>query len=192
MLANKFDLFEMRQFIKNAKIVLSFEGHVSQGILRNMMEMLQEKLYNTDENDSSDHQYTVIKKVFFIFIELAQNIQKYSYEQDNSNNKKNGAGIIVIREDSDFFSVSSGSISDVNSAEYLKDYCYSINKLSKDEMKDLYKSKLKKPRLDTEQSSGLGLLDIAIKSGSPLNIEVKPIDKEKVFFELTAKVNKEN
>ncbi len=186
------DLLEFRQLINEKKITLSFEGKMSQGILQNLVETLKEKLIDEEDDTDADSRGFMVKRIFAIFIELAQNIQKYSAEYKKGfSNKRTGSGIIVIREGDEYFTISSGNQLEKQSAYELKNYCNYINDLSRDEIKMLYKTKLREPRPEGQSSAGIGLLDITRKSGNPLGFEMKPIDHEKVFLVLTVKLNKE-
>ncbi len=187
-----FDLLNYRQSINEKKIILSFEGRMSQEILRNLVETLKEKLlHDKDDLSEGDKSQYVVKRVFSIFIELAQNIQLHSAEQDFSDTKSKGSGIIVIRELESYFTLSSGNLCAQEDANKLKEYCEYINQLDAAELKKLYKRRLKEPKKENVRMGGMGLLDIARKSSNQIEFEMRPIEDEQVFSVLTIRIDKE-
>ncbi len=61
------------------------------------------------------------KKVFSVFIELAQNVLRYSAEQTMmKNNRKTGAGIAAIREENAFYEVLAGNVLKKEDAEVIR------------------------------------------------------------------------
>ena len=68
------------------EVILSFKGEFSQEILISVGDLLKEKLSNDDARQR------IAKKIFFIFVELAQNIYRYSSERTQLDNKRIGTG----------------------------------------------------------------------------------------------------
>lgn len=184
-----FDLYEFRNQIKANKIILSFEGSMSQAVLCGFVDVLNEQLSKYDEklSDQSINKY-IVRRVFAVFVELAQNIQKYSAEfMDNS-----GIGIIVIRERSHDFIINSGNLINNPQIQNLSERCDQINQMSADELKKFYRSSLKLIRLEGKTGGGVGLIEIARKSGHPIKYNVTPIDQQYSFFVFSAQVDKES
>ncbi len=103
----KLDLYNYRQEIRANNIILSFEGTMSQGVLTALIDALNEKVTANNVDLANSMHYT-IRKICSILVELAQNIQNHSLEQAQQGNTSSGLGIIVIREDSHYFSLTSG------------------------------------------------------------------------------------
>ncbi len=79
-----FNVFEFYRFMEEQNVILSFKGEISQEILLSIGDLLKERLSN------EVMQQRVVKKVFFIFIELAQNIYRYSSERSVIEEKQVG------------------------------------------------------------------------------------------------------
>lgn len=181
-----FDLLSFRQEIIESKIVLSFEGKMSQGVLVSLVDTLKEKL-KVNEQDSGQY---MVRKIFAIFVELAQNIQNHSMESEVIDGLETGTGIIVIREDENSFILTSGNNISKAAAEKLKQYCDALNKPSADELKKLYKQQLRSKRSKDAKGAGLGLLEIIRKSGNPLKYEIQSVDEKTQFFTLSVNLPK--
>lgn len=82
------NLFQQYQDTKDHKILLSFKGAISQEVVTEFGSMIRSSL-------SAE---TNTKKIFAVFIELAQNIVRYSAEQESGPDENSGVGIILLRE----------------------------------------------------------------------------------------------
>ncbi|MDD1617857.1 MAG: SiaB family protein kinase, partial [Methylococcaceae bacterium] len=181
-----FDLLSFRRKLIEDDIVLSFEGKMSQGVLIALVDTLKEKL----AVHTHDAPQQMIRKIYGVFVELAQNIQNHSLEYIVTQEQKVGAGILVIRENKDKFVLTSGNkISTVN-AKKLQAYCDSINSLDEESLKKLYKEKLRMARKQETVGAGIGLIEIIRKSGHPISYTTQTIDENTQFFTLSVNLFK--
>ncbi|RLA17370.1 MAG: hypothetical protein DRQ62_15045 [Gammaproteobacteria bacterium] len=181
---NNLDLYDYRQKIRENNIILSFEGTMSQGVLTALIDALREKVAANIVDASNIKQYS-IRKICAILVELSQNIQKHSSEQAHEGNDASGLGIIVIREDSNSFTLTSGNNLLVADGEKLAAYCAHINSLDDAGLKKLYKEKLRRERAKDDTGGGIGLIEIKRASKQPLEYEMKSVDNEVMFFSLS-------
>jgi len=192
---NGFDLLSLRKLIVKNKIVLTFEGKMSQGVLINLVETLKEKLLATEDSDAesneADSRQFVVKKVYAIFIELAQNIQNHSAEKVLIERAETGVGIIVIREDEECFTITSGNQVSLSKAESLSSYCEELNGLSSDALRKRYRTQLRQERQEGTRGAGIGLLEVTKKTGNPIGHSITADGEEHAFFTLSIRVDKE-
>ena len=181
------DLFKYYHKMVEKKFLLSFKGMISQDILVGLGEMIKNTLtqYNSHQKNT--------RKVFSIFIELAQNILHYSAEKANSGNANNkaGAGIVVISEDKKFYTVTSGNMVKNLEISRIVEKCHFINQLNKVGLKEYYKKQIKLPRASGLKGGGIGLINIARKSENPLEVIVTPINDKCSFLILSSNIKKE-
>ncbi|MFI5150698.1 MAG: DUF6272 family protein, partial [Bacteroidia bacterium] len=71
----------------------------------------------------------------------------------------------------------------------LKNRLDEINKLSKEELKDYYKMVLNNGEMSDKGGGGLGMIDIARKTGEKLNYNFMPVDDSYSFFSLNIKIS---
>ena len=64
-----------------------------------------------------------------------------------------------------------------------------INKLSKEELKEYYKAVLNNGEMSMKGGGGLGMIDIARKTGEKLNFNFSPVDDKFSFFSLNIKIS---
>ncbi len=183
-----FDLLSFRKEIIEHNIILSFEGKMSQGVLVSLVDTLKEKLKDSDK----DPKQQLTRRVFSIFVEMAQNIHYHSTENVIIDGKETGVGVIVIREDSNSYVLTSGNNVTPNDVEKLKHYCDELNGFDSAQLKKLYKDRLRSERPKDSKGAGIGLIDIGRKTGVALNYDIQPIDEKTRFFSLSITLPKVN
>ncbi len=184
------ELLEYYKKMCERNIVLDFQGAMSQDMLVGMAELIKFKNVGTAKKPS------VIKKVFSVFIEMAQNIAHYSAERVYLNGTPEdpgiGAGIIVVTETNKHFTVTSGNLVDKNRIHTIIEHCDAINKMDKEELKQFYKIQIKATREKWKQGAGVGLIDMARKSGNAIQYRVTPVDYLNSFLVLSIKIQEDN
>jgi hypothetical protein len=181
----QFDVFEFYQYMEKHHVIISFKGEISQKLLISIGDLLKDKLSQKETSQQ------VVKKVFFIFIELGQNIYRYSSERDIVRQRQIGMGVLFIREFETHFTVFTGNIVTPEEAEGITELCESINRLEPDELRQRYKDQMKQPREDGQIGAGLGLISIVRKTGNPIEVNTTVMDETQTFLALSVRVNKE-
>jgi len=93
-----------------------------------------------------------------------------------------------VVKDHDLYRVSTGNFINSRRIKFLKEKIDKINSLTKDELKDMYKFILNHQKLSAKGGGGLGLVDIARKSGNKLEYEFHNYNDDYYFFNLTISV----
>ena len=128
------------------------------------------------------------EKVFSIFVELAQNVCSYSQEQVNlvQNQKNAGVGSFHLLENSDFIYINTTNPIHQEQLENLQKRIGKINELDRKGLRAL-KMSFREQAIDTRTNSGnVGLVEVALKSGNP--IETKTAESN--LISITAKLTK--
>ena len=130
------------------------------------------------------------KKVFKVFIELAQNIAQYSAEKNIIGDFIGaGVGSLVIVGFQDYFQIVTGNLIKNENLGPVIDKCELINTLDKEGLRKLKREQLKQNEYH-RTGADIGLIQLAITSDNPLDIEVKPIDQKLSFFTIRVKIDK--
>lgn len=129
------------------------------------------------------------KKVFAIFMELAQNIAFYSAQRSKIGTKDNGMGTLVITELPDHYAFSTGN--EVFNKDIIPviDKCEIINSLDRESLRK-YKREQRLLPSDEHGNAHIGLIQVALTAANPLDIEVIPINTSKSFFSIRVKIDK--
>jgi len=179
------DVFEFYQFMQDHNVILSFKGEVSQSILISIGDLLKEKLSHEETSQR------VIKRVFFIFVELAQNIYRYSQERSIIEQKHVGMGVLFIKESETHFTIFAGNVVTPEGSAEIVEQCADINRLGPAELKQRYKAQMKLPRQEGKIGAGLGLISVVRKSGNPIEVHTTVVDENQTFLVFSVQVNKE-
>jgi len=179
------NLLTLNKSLREEGVLISFSGKFSQEIIEELGEAVKKYL------ETEDHPKTDIFNVFSIFIEQTQNIKNYCvskkevgvYEQIS-----NSCIVVIGKAESGGKYVCSGNLVQNIDVDKLKRVINEVNGLDKQELKKLYKQKLKQDIALTSKSAGLGIVDIARKSSSPLEFSLENIDELYSFFTLKATV----
>lgn len=174
-----FDLLKHYDHLKHNNIILSYKGALSQDILIETGESLKSKIEDSKK----------VKKIFGIFVEFAQNIMHYSEERENNEDK--GIGVIVITEEIESYVLYSGNIIKKEKENIIKNKIDFINSKTKEELKKLYKEKIKMRPENDSKGAGLGFIDIARKSDSKLTYKFMNISESQSFLIISVKLNKD-
>ena len=180
-----FQVFDFYQIMQAQRVILAFKGDISQEVLISVGDLPKEKL------SGEDAQQRIAQKVFFIFIELAQNIYRYSSERAVIDNKQVGTGVMLIREDQAHFTIFAGNMVTAEQASELHERCAAINQLGAEELKQAYKERLKQPREDGKIGGGVGLISIVRKAGQPIDVQTTVLDEHRTFVVLSVQIHKE-
>ena len=182
------ELLEYYKKMCERNILLDFQGAISQDLVVGMAELIKKKF--SQEFGKSN----IVKKVFSIFVEMAQNISFYSAERVYLDDQRSdvGAGIIVVTGEDKTYTVTSGNLMEKTGTPKIIQHCQTINRMGKEELRQFYKEKIKSSRKEGRRGAGVGLIDIARKSGNPISYGVTPVDDTHSFLVLSIKIQEEN
>jgi hypothetical protein len=136
--------------------------------------------------DKRAEEKSIRKKVFHVLVEVLQNLNRHS---DELNDKNLGNGLFIIGKKDDIYHIISSNKVSCEHKPKLEQALIEVNSASKDELKEMYKKQIKDGKLSSKGGAGLGLIDIARKSGAELNYQFLQIDKNNFFFILEVEIN---
>ena len=181
------ELLEYYKKMCERHIVLDFQGAISQDMVVGMAELLKNKF------SQEIGRTNMVKKMFSIFIEMAQNIARYSAERVHLDDRHGdvGAGIIVVTEENHNYTITSGNLVKNQSVSKIIEHCQKINRMGKGELREFYKAQIKSSRERGKKGAGAGLIDIGRKSGNPIRYGVTRVDDIDSFLVLSVKIRKD-
>jgi len=127
------------------------------------------------------------KKVFFIMVESLQNITRHTEANEDAANE-NSSLFIIQRKGKDYY-ITSGNIIDIEKVDSLEEKLKKVNSLDLESLKNYYREVLDLGELSSKGGAGLGLIEMARKSGNKLAFDFSPINDKKSFFYFQSKVN---
>lgn len=161
-LENFFDSLAMDE------MALVFSGHFSDEATARVIE-----LSNAQFKDGDQHKLQ--RKTGFLIAECFQNIVRH-----NESSIENG--YFLIRNDKGVLYIASGNIISNEMIPKLTENLKHLNSLSKDELKEIYLQTLSNNEMSEKGGAGLGLIEMARKTGNKLSFDFKPVNDALSYF----------
>lgn len=179
------DIFDFYDKMERNNILLSFKGNISSELLTSILQIIESKMENLQEEPK------VKKKVYNVLVECLQNL--YHHLDDDINETDSSdipkSAIFMIGKVNNQYSIVTGNYIHNKNVDFLKKRLDEINLMSKEELKDFYKTILNNGEMSDKGGGGLGMIDIARKSGQKLNYNFVPVDGKSHFFSLNVKIS---
>ena len=185
-LINMLDIFEFYNQMERNKIMLSFKGDITSELLTSILQIMESKLDNMREEPK------IKKKVYNVLVECLQNLYHHldvSPEGGEEENKVAKSAIFMIGKYNNEYNIITGNYILTKNVDTLKDKLDKVNGMDKEQLKEYYKQILSEGEFSAKGGGGLGMIDIARKSGQKLNYNFKPIDNTYSFFSLNIKIS---
>jgi len=159
--------------------LIHYRGAVTHDIIETMSGVLMKKLKAFNENTG------LVMSLYGIFIELAQNIERYSEEKQNTENHTLSYGTIRIKRNSqsNYTAETCNKISEKN-IKNLEDYLIEITSLDYVQLKERYRKQLMASPEVFSPCGKLGILEMAVKSRNNIEYEFKEAEKGFYFFSI--------
>jgi hypothetical protein len=169
---------EMLSQMETDNIRISYTGPFDAQVLSVMAKNIEFSLSNNP---------SVNKKMFKIFLELAQNISFYSIEKDQSD--KQGIGTLTIKEYEEYFLFATGNIINHKDAEIVIERCEKINSLDRNSLRE-FKRKARNRAHSATGGGNIGLIQVALTSRNKLQYKTIPLEKGESYYIVAAKIDK--
>ena len=123
-----------------------------------------------------------------ILLECLQNLYHHIDEDDVATSVKENSALFMIKKEDGEYSIMTGNFITKENVDSLKHRLDKINEMDKDALKDYYKEVLNNGEMSAKGGGGLGMIDIARKSGKKLEYNFDEVDAHHSFFSLNIKV----
>jgi hypothetical protein len=168
-------------------IILFYKGNVDSDVINQILDTVEDKMMTMNEHSR------LRKKVYNVLVESLQNLYHHvdKVPGDFEDQDAEKYGIVAVRKVDDGYKIITGNFVHSDNVEKLEEKIRRINRSSHEEIKELYKFILNHQRISAKGGGGLGLVDIARKTGNKLDYTFKEYDPFCSFFYLDILVNDE-
>lgn len=177
---NGMDIYDLYNRMESDKIMLSFKGDVTSDLTGSILQIIEHRLIEMRETPK------LRKKVYNVLVECLQNLYHHiddSLEDSDLGTDKRSA-IFTIGANASGYSITTGNYIDSSKVERFAERLQRINSMSTDELKELYKEVLSNDERTGKGGGGLGMIDIARKTGKKLNYDFIRVSDRLSFFSL--------
>jgi hypothetical protein len=181
-----FDIYNLYERMEGHNIMLSFKGVITSELLSSILQIMEAKLDKMEERPKTR------KKVFNVLVECLQNLYHHIDEYPSGVGVMDRkSAIFMVGRQSNHYDIITGNFILNENIEYLQERLDAVNQMDKEELKEYYKSILNNGEMSLKGGGGLGMIDIARKSGQKLNYNFRKIDDTYSFFSLGVKIEQE-
>ncbi len=176
--------FDLPTFINQTKaksVIIAYHGPLTDVIMSEVSRDIRTKFADNPR---------ICRKIFAIFIELAQNILFYSAEKVNFGYREDSVGGILIAQDNQYYHFVCGNRVESVYMNELLDNCRLINTLDREGLRQYKRQQRSRPSNDRSRGAGIGLIQVAITSENPLQVVSDELNDKFSLFSLSVKVKK--
>ncbi len=175
--------YQLYRTMKTNEISLVYEGEVTQEITKTFTSLTEKSLAKNEESNA------VQRKVFNVMVECLQNISKHADSMSDEDEKER-RGIVMVSRGDDCYNIITGNVIKNEKVPSLRENLEQVNSLDKQGLSSLYKHQMKEGKISDKGGAGLGLIDIAKKTGSELRYQFKELNDDVSFFILTSTIKR--
>lgn len=165
--------------LERDRVMLSFKGDLSPALVSALLGVVERKL------ELMEADMKMRKRVFNVVMECLQNLFHHTTESSAAGDR-HGIVLIVLRPEG--YSIMTGNAMPSDAVDRLKAHLDRINAADPVELRAIYKGTLDDGRYSAKGGGGLGMIDMARKSGQKLEYGFVPLDGTHAFFSLNVNV----
>lgn len=139
--------------------------------------------------DNMQEEPKMKKKVYNVLVECLQNLYHHMDDVADTCGEINRSAIFMIGKLNNCYTITTGNYIFSENVSGLKSRLDEVNSLNKEELKEYYKKILNNGEMSLKGGGGLGMIDIARKTGEKLEYNFLEIDNKVSFFTLNIKVS---
>jgi len=182
--------FDIENYVKEQaknNVILFYKGNVDSDVINHVLDTVEDKMAEVNE------QAKLRKKVYNVLVESLQNLYHHvdKVPDDFEDQTSEKYGLLVVQKVDTGYKIITGNFVHADNVEKLEEKIRRINRSSHEEIKELYKFILNHQRISAKGGGGLGLVDIARKTGNKLDYSFKEYNDKYSFFYLNILVDEE-
>ena len=173
-------IFKLFKAMQKDNLNYIYRGSFTANITDNILSLAESNLVKKDDPRA------LKRKVYNVMVEGLQNITKH--QADVNLEVKENYGVFVLKKEGTDYFITTGNLIENANIPQLEKQIKQVNDLSKDELKDLYKKILVNGKISNKGGAGLGLIDMARKSGNKLLYAFENYDDIYSYFYLHTEI----
>lgn len=183
MLQRIHDLYDE---LERHRVMLSFKGALSPELVTALLGAIERRM------DLIEPDARTRKRVFNVVMECLQNLYHHNANltigEGVPETSTEPHGVVMIAQSDQGYQVLTGNFMAGAEVDRLKGHLDRINALPPEELREFYRETLADGTYSKNGGGGLGMIDIARKSGGKLEYGFVPYDKDNAFFSLNVNV----
>ncbi len=136
------------------------------------------------EMESSEFGFTGRKRLFMFVLESLQNISRHTSRNDYAR-----MSVVAYSKTENGYSVATGNVMDADNVPDLRKRLRQINRLDPKDVRSVYRKMLESAELSNKGGAGLGLMEMAKKTGNKLDYDFIKLDDNYYYYVLSKTVD---
>ncbi|MBQ3634184.1 MAG: SiaB family protein kinase [Bacteroidales bacterium] len=152
---------------RSGEVLIEYVGDVTSSYIDSVLPVMEQELHDKIEVDG------VRKKAFHCFVECAQNLFHH-IEPESGVEERFGCGrmgVIVMSKEGEQCRITTGNFIPKEKQPILQKQIDRINALDETELRSLYRETMNNKRFSEKGGAGIGMIDMARKSGNKLKCD---------------------
>ncbi len=138
------------------------------------------------EMENSEFGFVGRKRLFMFVLESLQNVSRHSNESQHA-----AMSLVVYSKIRDGYTVTTANVISNSNIDDLKKRLDEINNLNTNEIRSVYRQMLTNSVFSSKGGAGLGLIEMAKKTGNKLDYDFVPLNDKNSYFILSRTVDSE-
>lgn len=157
-------------------LIFAYTGLVSDSITHKIIELTQFNI------DSAGNFIKLKNKISFLMAECYQNVARHGKYATEDSSLSDYQGAFYVRSITDCFFIGSANSVANDVIPSIKEKLEKVNSLNADELRLLQKQVLAKGKLSDRGGAGLGIIEMARRTGRKISFDFVPIDSNTSLF----------
>ncbi len=168
----------VRDKMTEERLLFAYRGVVTDKNSVPLLMLLEQEMENSEYG-------TVGRKRLFMFVlESLQNVSRHGFKYEHSD-----MSLVVYSRNDNGYTVTTGNAIPVSGVDDLKLRLDEINKLNSNEIRNAYRQMLMKSEISGKGGAGLGLIEMAKKTGNKLDYDFVELHNDFCYFILSKSVD---
>ncbi len=178
------EALEIHDYMNEKNVIMSFMGELTHQVTTSLLKNLK------DSMSYSNVDLLTQKRLYGIIVECLDNIAKHWAAIDIQRVMgRSTPPIFMLSKRDNYYYIVTGNHVPNDQVSALAGKIEMVNSLDKKGLQDFYRESLAKETPFNSDNGGLGIIDIALKSGNKLEYEFRPVTDGVSFYVVQARIS---
>lgn len=170
--------YDIYKLLNEENVEYIFRGTIDEKITAGILGLAEVSLEEQEDNTKLN------KKIYYILIEGLQNITRHQSATNTFNE-----GLVVIQKRGNDYIITTGNTCVKEDIKKIKSTLNKVNNLSHEELNAYYRQILSNNTFTQRGGAGLGLIEIARKSGNKIAYDFQKISNDNYYFYMQTNIS---
>ena len=168
----------IRDKMMKERLMFVYRGVVTNENSASLLMLLEKEM------ETSEFGFVGRKRLFMFVLESLQNVSRHS-----NRNQYSEMSLVVYSKTDSGYTVTTGNVIETDKIDDLRSRLDEINKLDSGEIRNVYRNMLSNAEFSNKGGAGLGLIEMAKKTGNKLDYDFIKLDNEFSYYILSKTVD---